>query len=95
MAAISASDARQTLPAQLDRVEAGEEVQITRHGKVVAVLVHPSVLERRRAAAAWREADRIGALLDNARAEPVRPPAISAKRAQELVDAVHLDRDTR
>ncbi|WP_434056376.1 type II toxin-antitoxin system Phd/YefM family antitoxin [Georgenia sunbinii] len=60
MVTISASVARQTLPAQLDRVEAGEEVAITRHGRVVAVLVRPDALRARRAPEAWRQADRIG-----------------------------------
>lgn len=95
MATISASEARQTLPSQLDRVEAGEEVSITRHGRVVAVLVHPDVLNRHRASGAWLEADRIGAMLDRARSEPLRPATISAERAQELVESVHRDRAAR
>jgi prevent-host-death family protein len=95
MAKISASDARQTLPAQLDRVEAGEEVAITRHGRVVAVLVHPDALSRRRASGAWLEADRIGALLEHARSEPLRAPVISPERAEELVESVRRDRAAR
>ncbi|WOQ15716.1 type II toxin-antitoxin system prevent-host-death family antitoxin [Raineyella sp. W15-4] len=92
---ISASVARQTLPTQLDRVEAGEEVAITRHGRVVAVLVRPDVLTARRAPEAWNRADRIGALLESARSAPLRPPAISPERAEELVEAVRADRSAR
>jgi prevent-host-death family protein len=92
---ISASAARQTLPAQLDRVERGEEVAITRHGRVVAVLVRPDALKVRRAPEAWNRADHIDALLEAARSEPLRNPAVSAERAEELVEAIHADRSAR
>ncbi|WP_140400662.1 type II toxin-antitoxin system Phd/YefM family antitoxin [Gulosibacter sp. 10] len=95
MPTISASAARQTLPAQLDRVEKGEEVAITRHGRVVAVLVHPDLLAARRASEAWGRADRIDALLEQARAEPLRAPVIERERAEELVEQAHADRDAR
>jgi prevent-host-death family protein len=95
MSTISASTARQTLPAQLDRVEAGEEIAITRHGRVVAVLVHPDALKARRAPEAWSRADRIGALLESARHEPLRHPTLSPERAEELVGSVRADRSAR
>ena len=92
---ISASVARQTLPAQLDRVEAGEEVAITRHGRVIAVLVRPDVLRSRRAASAWGAADRVGALLEAARETPLRATGVTADRAEELVRAVDVSRSRR
>lgn len=95
MVTISASSARQTLPAQLDRVEAGEEVEITRHGRVVAVLVRPDKLKVRRAHGALSRADHIGAMLESARSEPLRPPTVSVERAEELVEAVRADRSAR
>jgi prevent-host-death family protein len=95
MTTISATAARQTLPAQLDRVEAGEEVAITRHGRVVAVLVSPTALAARRAPAAWQRADRIATLIERARDEPLRPAAIGAERADELVEAVDTARHGR
>lgn len=95
MTTVSASEARQTLPAQLDLVERGEEVQITRHGKVVAVLVRPDALRARRASDAWREADRIGSLLEQAMARRLEPPMITAERAEELVAAIRDGRDRR
>lgn len=95
MATVSASTARETLPAQLDRVEQGEEVAITRHGRVVAVLVSPDVLKTRRASGVWNEADRIDALLTKARAEPLRGPALESKRADELIEAVRKGRSGR
>ncbi len=95
MTTISASAARQTLPAQLDRVEAGEEVAITRHGRVVAVLINPETLARHHAAAAWRQADSYAALFERARSEPVQSAVISEDRADELIEAIHSDRSRR
>ena len=95
MPTISATTARETLPAQLDRVERGEEVAITRHGRVVAVLVSPDVLRARRASGVWNEADRIDELLQTARSEPLRGPALEADRADELVKAVRRGRSGR
>lgn len=92
---ISASTARQSLPAQLDRVEAGEEVAITRHGRVVAVLVSPDTLRARRAPEAWNRADRIGALLESARGEPVSRADMDPERADALVETVRADRLSR
>ncbi|NNG35581.1 type II toxin-antitoxin system Phd/YefM family antitoxin [Nakamurella aerolata] len=92
METISASTARQTLPAQLDRVQAGAEVAITRHGRVVAVLVHPQTLARRRAPEAYDSADAIGARLAAASAEPLKPPALSSARADDLVRSVRNGR---
>lgn len=95
MATIRASHARQTLPAQLDRVEAGEEISITRHGKVVAVLVRPDALIARRAPEALDLAARIGERLARARAEAPADPVISADRADELVHELRSARAAR
>jgi len=95
MSTITVSAARQTLPQQLDRVEAGEEVSITRHGRVIAVLVRPDVLKARRADKALSEADRIASLLDSARSDPLPRPAISPERAEELIEAVRDGRSGR
>lgn len=95
MSTISVSAARQTLPQQLDRVEAGEEVSITRHGRVIAVLVRPDVLKARRADKALSEADRIANLLDSARSDPLPRPVISPERAEELIQAVRDGRSGR
>ena len=95
MSTISASQARQTLPAQLDRVEAGEEVAITRHGRVIAVLISPEALSARHAPEAWEQAERIGALLAKARTAPLPRPTLSPARADALVEAVRADRRAR
>lgn len=89
------SDARQTLPAQLDSVEAGEEVSITRHGRVVAVLVHPDTLAARRAPQAWSLADSVADRIEEARRQPLERAAIDADRADELVRSVRRGRAER
>lgn len=95
MSTVTASEARQTLPAQLDRVEAGEEVAITRHGRVVAVLVHPNTLRARRTQAAWEAADAIAERLARARTQPLPPASIGQDRAEELVHAIRRARAAR
>lgn len=95
MSTINISTARRTLPEQLDRVEAGEEVSITRHGRVIAVLVRPDVLTARRAPDAWAEADRIAGLLASSRSESQTNAVISPERADELVQAVRGARSER
>jgi len=95
MVTVTASDARQTLPAQLDRVARGEEVEITRHGQVVAVLVRPDVLRARRVSDVWDEADRVGSLLEQAMTQKLEPPAMTAERAEELVAEIRAGRDRR
>lgn len=53
MAEIGAFEAKNTLGALLDRVERGEEIVITRHGKAVARLVpNDSRIDRAQAQAA-------------------------------------------
>lgn len=95
MTTITASTARQTLPAQLDRVEAGEEVEITRHGRVVAVLVNPQSLAARRAAGAWNDAAHVGELLREAREQPLHAAAMTQERADALVESVRASRRAR
>ncbi|MGH9918960.1 MAG: type II toxin-antitoxin system Phd/YefM family antitoxin [Nitrososphaerales archaeon] len=96
MDAISASDARAALPELLTRVEEGEEVVITRHGRPVAVLLHPDALRIRRAGAAMAGAERIHELLSAA--APETPPAttgLTSERAEELIAEIRAARDAR
>ena len=93
MTTVSASVARQTLPAQIDYVQAGGRVAITRHGQVVAFLVHPDLLAHHRAVEAWDAADRLEETLAEARVAPVPAPVIDAVRAEELAGAVRAGRD--
>ena len=93
MSVISASDARRTLPEQLDRVENGERVSITRHGRVVADLVSPEVIAQR--SSAQRQADLLAERLEAARNHPLPLPPIDAARADDLVAQLEADRGRR
>lgn len=64
MATMSASQARTSLPEILDRVLAGEEVTITRHGVAVAVVIRPDMVQVRRVDHAPTEAARLRVLFD-------------------------------
>jgi prevent-host-death family protein len=71
MTAVSVSEARATLPDIVDRVQAGEEITLTRHGVPVAVLVNPSALRTRRTTTAFQLATELGRVLDEARRQPL------------------------
>jgi len=86
------SEARARLPEVLDRVAAGEEITIARHGRSVAVLLRPDAVRARRAERTIERGREIGALLAGARERPPEPAAVSAERAEELIDAVRADR---
>lgn len=91
---MTVSQARATLTSVLDRVETGEEVTLTRHGKAVAVLVRPDVLRRRRATPVQESADAIADLLVRARATPRQDlPGLTIEQADALVADVRTGRD--
>ena len=96
MTSMSASEARAALPELLNRVEDGEEVTITRHGRAVAVLVRPDALRSRRAEAALNDAARIHDLLAEAAASPSPGGAgLTEQRAEELIAEIRAGRDAR
>lgn len=91
MVAIPASEARATLPEILDRVESGEEITITRHGRPVAVVIRPDIMwSRSRAEVVLEEAATLHSML--AAAEDGE--GISARYAEELIAAIRADRDS-
>ncbi len=88
------TEARATLPQLLDRVLAGDEVTITRHGQPVAVVVRPDRLRVRRTDAAFARARAVRELLERARTLPLAPQGtISQEWAEELVAEIRADRD--
>jgi prevent-host-death family protein len=96
MATMTVSEARAALPELLSRVEEGEEVTITRHGRPVAVLVRPDALHRRRAGAVLDDADRIHELLSQATAAGLgEGTGLTAQRAEELIAEIRAGRDAR
>lgn len=96
MSTMSVSEARAALPQILDRVLAGEEVTITRHGREVAVIVRPDALRVRRADQALADTERLRDLLARARSTPLADaPSVRADRAEELVADVAASRSAR
>jgi len=96
MSTVSISQARAALPELLDRVLAGEEVTITRHGQEVAVLVRPDTLRTRRADRVLAAAERLHDELSQARNRRLsEAPRISADRAEELLADVAASRSAR
>ena len=95
MAVMTVSEARASLPELLTRVEAGEEITITRHGRPVAVLVRPDVL-RPRAADVVEAAAHLHEKLMAARDEELSvSPGLTIEQAEELVREIRADRDSR
>lgn len=90
--AIAVSEARACLPELLDRVAAGEEITLTRHGRPVAVLVRPDRLRLRRAGAALAAAAEVGELLDVGRRSRSLGAAIEPERADALAEHVRVGR---
>ncbi|WP_232547040.1 type II toxin-antitoxin system Phd/YefM family antitoxin [Propioniciclava soli] len=87
------SVARAQLAHLVEQVEAGDEVVLTRHGRPVAVMVHPSAIAVRRADAALAEARSLRDTLASARAAGVLQPRLSEADAQALVVDVRRGRD--
>jgi antitoxin (DNA-binding transcriptional repressor) of toxin-antitoxin stability system len=89
---VTVSEARAALPRLLDRVEAGEEIEVTRHGRVVAVLVRPDTLPPSKNACSGR-ATEPGATRTRS---PRRGRSSSSPRSTPIgrgrrVDAFHAD----
>jgi antitoxin (DNA-binding transcriptional repressor) of toxin-antitoxin stability system len=93
---MTVSEARAALPEVLDRVLAGEEVTLTRHGQPVAVVVRPDILRVRRADGALAAAELVRALLEQGRnARLSTRPTMREQRADELVAGVRAARSGR
>ena len=93
---MSTSEARAALLELLNRVENGEEVTITRHGRPVAVLVRPDALRVRRAEVVLDDATRIHDLLAEAAATPLpEGTGLTEQRAEELIADIRASRGAR
>jgi prevent-host-death family protein len=93
---ITVSKARAVLPQILQRVLAGEEVTITRHGEPVAVVVRPDALRARRASERLSDADRVRDVVASSRRAKLHPrPTLSEQRADALVADVQAARSKR
>lgn len=96
MAVMTVSEARAALPEVLNRVEEGEEVTITRHGRAVAVIVRPDVIwSRSRAGDVLAEAERLERMLHAAGERELPVGGLTEEYAEELIAAVRAGRDAR
>lgn len=96
MSTVSVSEARATLPDLLDRVLAGEEVTLTRHGQAIAVILRPDALRVRRADGILAAATRLQELMDRGGSLPLATiPTISVDRAEALLAGVGASRSAR
>jgi antitoxin (DNA-binding transcriptional repressor) of toxin-antitoxin stability system/predicted nucleic acid-binding protein len=77
------------LPDVLTRVERGEQIVITRHGRPVAVVIRPDALRTRKAESIIGEAERVHDLLAAARSAPLpTSEGLLPERAEALVRAI-------
>jgi len=96
MISLSVSEARASLPALLTRVEEGEEVTITRHGKAVAVLLAPQALRARSRSGVFEVAAQIRQGLEEARTRPFDDTSgLSPEFAEDLIREIREGRDAR
>lgn len=93
---MTATQARAALPEILDRVKAGEEITITRHGEPVAVVVRPDSLRSRRTDRMLAGVEQIQEALERGRATPLfETGPISEEFAEELIAEIRAGRDRR
>ena len=92
---MTVSEARAALPQIVERVQAGEEVTLTRHGEPVAVVVRPDRLRKRRASDALAAAERVNELIERARFRPLSAPTLDEARAEVLLAEVRASRAAR
>ena len=96
MSTVGSFEAKTKLAELLDKVEAGETVTITRHGKPVAVIVRPESLRARRAEEALAVATSVGGILEKGRTKRLRRrPRMTEERAAELAAEVRNARSSR
>jgi prevent-host-death family protein len=77
MVELSLSQARARLPELLDRVAAGEEVHISRHGRALAVLINHDLWMKTRTHHVLIEARELRARLEAARAHPIASESLA------------------
>ncbi len=92
---MTVSEARAGLPALLDRVLAGEEITITRHGQPVAVVLRPDFLRVRRADRALVVAGKVRNLIAAGRGTALPLEGLSEARAEKLIAEVRAGRAQR
>jgi antitoxin (DNA-binding transcriptional repressor) of toxin-antitoxin stability system len=93
---MTVSEARAALAEVVDRVLAGEEFTLTRHGVAVAVIVRPDALRARRADRVLGVSAGVHELLEQGRRTALSDrPTINSERAEELIKDVRAARSRR
>jgi antitoxin (DNA-binding transcriptional repressor) of toxin-antitoxin stability system len=96
MTVMTISEARAALPDVVNRVEAGEEVTITRHGRAVAVIVRPDVIWHRPPADRLRAAaEGLERILQEAAESGISAGGLTEQYAEELIADIRAGRDAR
>lgn len=96
MTTVTVSEARAALPQLLNRVLAGEEVTITRHGAPVAIVVRPDRLRARSAEEVLATAEELRDVIEQGRSSRLRRrPALTPERAEALAADVRAARSAR
>jgi prevent-host-death family protein len=93
---MTVSKARAALAQILERVLAGDEITITRHGEPVAVIVRPDTLRARRASDRFRDATTVRDVIASGRQAKLRPrPALTEQQAEALLADLQAARSSR
>jgi prevent-host-death family protein len=96
MAAMTVSQARAALPEVLNRVEEGEEITITRHGRAIAVIVRPDILWRRpQTGDLQAKAEQLERILQAAGEREISSGGLTEEYAEELIADIRAGRDAR
>ena len=96
MSTMTVSEAHAALPEIVDRVLAGEEVTLTRHGVAVAIVVRPDALKVRRAGRALAASVGVHDVLTRGGRSPLSAqPTLTPERADLLVAGVRVSRCRR
>lgn len=90
---LTVSEARALLPQIVQRVLAGEEITLTRHGQPVAVVIRPDRLRARRAEAALSRAAEVHEAISMGRTRPLG--TISPATADDVLQNVKRSRASR
>ena len=96
MLTMTVSEARARLREALESVRAGEEIELSQNGIVVAILVHPDRLNPRVRTANTIAAENMMNVFRDLQKNPPRrtPPGLSNARAETLIRELRDERDT-
>ena len=91
---VTVTEARARMREVLEHVKAGEEVEFSQNGQVVAVLVHPSRLRRPIRTPNTLASEQLMANFNRLKQEKSQPSAsLKTGRSDELVEELRLERD--